>query len=117
MPCIAKAGSSWGAPPDTDLAAACDLWAAMPLAFEPGSEWLYGVSSDVLGRVIEVISGVPLDEFFDVNILGPVKMIDTAFNVGEPQRDRGGPPVQAVSGTNKAFLSPLENLPPSRQRF
>ena len=37
----------------------------MPLVFQPGSEWNYGVSTDVLGRLVEVVSGQPLDEFFE----------------------------------------------------
>ena len=51
-------------PPEHDLASACDVWAGLPLLFEPGAEWNYSVSTDVLGRVIEVVSGQSLDEFF-----------------------------------------------------
>jgi CubicO group peptidase (beta-lactamase class C family) len=53
----------------------------MPLAFEPGSRWNYSISTDVIGRVIEVISGQPLDVFFRQNILGPLGMDDTFFEV------------------------------------
>ena len=48
------AGFVWGNPPGVDLAGCCDLWAAQPLVFEPGSEWNYGVSTDVLGRLVEL---------------------------------------------------------------
>ena len=51
------AGFEWGGPKGADLEACCDLWAALPLVFQPGSEWNYGVSTDVLGRVVEVASG------------------------------------------------------------
>ncbi|HTZ43270.1 MAG TPA: serine hydrolase domain-containing protein [Jatrophihabitans sp.] len=63
-------------------------WASMPLVFEPGSEWQYSIASDVLGRLIEVISGEPLDAFFDRHILGPLGMTDTGFVVPEAQRHR-----------------------------
>jgi CubicO group peptidase (beta-lactamase class C family) len=67
--------------PDVDLAAACDTWASLPLLFEPGSEWNYGVSTDVLGRVVEVIAGAPLDEVLRERVLDPLGMGDTAFEV------------------------------------
>lgn len=62
--------------------------ATLPLACEPGSAWHYGVSTDVLGRVIEVVSGVPLDRFIDQRILQPLGMEDTAFSVPEARIDR-----------------------------
>jgi CubicO group peptidase (beta-lactamase class C family) len=48
------AGFEWGSPSGADLAACCDAWANLPLLFQPGTEWNYGVSTDVLGRVVEV---------------------------------------------------------------
>jgi len=51
------AGFEWVAPEGHDLAQCCDLWAGLPLLFEPGSEWNYSVASDVLGRVVEVVCG------------------------------------------------------------
>ncbi len=56
-------GFEWGTPRDADLAACCDIWAGLPLLFQPGAEWNYSVATDVLGRVIEVLSGSALDEF------------------------------------------------------
>jgi CubicO group peptidase (beta-lactamase class C family) len=73
------AGFEWSAPRDTDLAQACDIWAALPLLFQPGTEWNYSVATDVLGRVIEVASGQDLDEFLAARILGPLGMTQTAF--------------------------------------
>jgi CubicO group peptidase (beta-lactamase class C family) len=68
------------APPDgRDLAECCDIWAGMPLLFEPGSEWNYSVASDILGRVVEVVSGQPLDRFFADRIFSPLGMGDTGF--------------------------------------
>ena len=73
------AGFEWSTPPGLDLARCCDAWAAMPLAFEPGAEWLYSVATDVLGRIVEVVSGQSLDAFFADRIFGPLGMADTAF--------------------------------------
>jgi CubicO group peptidase (beta-lactamase class C family) len=82
------AGYEWGSPPGADLAAACDAWAALPLLFQPGREWNYSVSTDVLGRVVEVASGTTLDRFFADRILGPLGMTDTAFSVDAPEQGR-----------------------------
>lgn len=85
-----NAGYEWGSPPGKDLAAVCDDFAEMPLLFQPGAEWNYGVSTDVLGRVIEVASGLSLDEFFRTQIFEPLGMTDTAFFVEEAEHDRIG---------------------------
>ena len=76
------AGFEWSTPAELDLAQACDAWAALPLLFQPGTEWNYSVATDVLGRVVEVASGQRLDEFFAARILGPLGMTDTAFWAG-----------------------------------
>ena len=73
------AGFEWVAPEGRDLAECCDLWAGLPLLFEPGSRWNYSVATDVLGRVIEVVSGQPLDRFLHQRIFGPLGMADTGF--------------------------------------
>jgi CubicO group peptidase (beta-lactamase class C family) len=82
------AGFILDAPPEHDLAAACDVFAGLPLLFEPGAEWNYSVSTDVLGRVIEVVSGQSLDEFFAQRILEPLGMTDTGFSVPDADRPR-----------------------------
>jgi CubicO group peptidase (beta-lactamase class C family) len=76
---LRAAGFEWGSPPGTDLARACDMWAGVPLLFQPGTEWNYSLATDVLGRVIEVASGQRLDEFFSARIFGPLGMTDTGF--------------------------------------
>ena len=81
-------GFEWGTPPKTDLAGCCDLWASMPLLFQPGSEWNYSVATDVLGRVVEVASGMGLDEFFASRIFEPLGMTDTGFFLPETERGR-----------------------------
>jgi CubicO group peptidase (beta-lactamase class C family) len=75
-------------PPEHDLASACDVWAGLPLLFEPGSEWNYSVSTDVVGRIVEVVSGQSLHEFFGERIFGPLGMTDTGFAVSDAQRPR-----------------------------
>jgi CubicO group peptidase (beta-lactamase class C family) len=80
------AGYEWDAPPGTDLAHACDIWAGLPLLFQPGAEWNYSVSTDVLGRVVEVVSGQTLDEFFASRIFGPLGMTDTTFWTADAER-------------------------------
>lgn len=59
-----------------------------PLMFEPGEGWLYGTSTDWLGRLIEAVSGAPLDEFLRRNILDPLAMIDTSYSVPPEQEAR-----------------------------
>jgi CubicO group peptidase (beta-lactamase class C family) len=74
-------GHEWGTPPGADSAEACRQWASVPLAFQPGSEWNYGVSTDVLGRLVEIVSGSPLDQFFEQRIFAPLGMHDTSFGL------------------------------------
>jgi CubicO group peptidase (beta-lactamase class C family) len=80
------AGFEWAYPRGMDLAGACDIWAGLPLLFQPGTEWNYSVSTDVLGRVVEVVSGQSLDEFFAARIFGPLGMTDTAFQADDIAR-------------------------------
>lgn len=64
------------------------LLAKQPLLFEPGTKWMYGLNTDVLGYLIEVVSGQSLDEFFQQHILGPLGMEDTYFYLPDDKRDR-----------------------------
>jgi CubicO group peptidase (beta-lactamase class C family) len=84
------AGFEWGTPAGLDLAQCVDAWAEQPLLFQPGTEWNYSVATDVLGRLVEVISGQNLDEFFASRILGPLGMTDTSFVAREPEVSRLG---------------------------
>jgi CubicO group peptidase (beta-lactamase class C family) len=83
-----SAGHEFGVPQGTDLAAACDTWGRLPLLFNPGTEWNYSVATDVVGRVVEVVSGKTLDRFFADEIFGPLDMPDTAFSVPEGDVER-----------------------------
>ncbi|MGQ0578359.1 MAG: serine hydrolase domain-containing protein [Betaproteobacteria bacterium] len=70
--------------------------AKLPLAFEPGTTWEYGHSSDVLGRVVEVVSGQSLDVFLAERILKPLKMVDSGFHVSADKLDRLAQPAPDV---------------------
>ncbi len=63
------------------LAEQVELVAALPLAFEPGTRWEYSVGIDILGRIIEIVSGKSLDQFFQDEIFLPLDMTDTEFSV------------------------------------
>jgi len=81
------AGFEWETPPGADLESCCSRLARLPLRCQPGSEWNYSVATDVLGRVVEVATGQPLDEVFAERVFGPLHMTDTTFFVeGEAAR-------------------------------
>lgn len=82
------AGFDWGQPEDLDLAECCERWATLPLVFQPGTEWNYGISTDVLGRVVEVVAGCDLESFFRQRILDPLGMADTTFLLPDESADR-----------------------------
>ena len=60
----------------------------IPLVHEPGERWTYGVSTDVLGYLVEVVSGMPFEEFLQTCLFEPLGMVDTAFSVPPEKRDR-----------------------------
>jgi len=71
-----------------DLAEWVERAATIPLICQPGSQWNYSISTDVLGRLVEIWSGESLAEFFKNHIFEPLKMIETGFNVIENKRER-----------------------------
>jgi CubicO group peptidase (beta-lactamase class C family) len=71
-----------------NLAGMVERLATIPLAADPGSRWIYGISTDVVGRLCEIIGGRPLDEFLRERIFDPLSMVDTGFRVPETDRDR-----------------------------
>lgn len=83
-----NAGFEWGIPKDASLAEMCDLLAQLPLMFQPGTEWAYSMSIDVLGRVVEILSGMTLGEFMKKKIFEPLGMTDTAFHCSPDKADR-----------------------------
>ena len=111
------AGFEWSVPPGMDLAACCDAWAGIPLLFQPGAEWNYSVSTDVLGRVVEVASGQPLDEFLASRIFGPLGMTDTAFSVGEHDARRLGALYTPGRGGQATRLDSMGKVASTRPAF
>jgi CubicO group peptidase (beta-lactamase class C family) len=110
-------GFEWGTPRDADLAACCDIWAGLPLLFQPGAEWNYSVATDVLGRVIEVASGSGLDEFLDGRVFGPLGMTETGFWVPEAERSRLGALYTIGHGRKAARMETLGAVAKKRPAF
>jgi len=72
--------------------------AALPLRFAPGTQWDYGVSTDILARVVEVVSGMSLGDFLDARILKPLGMLDTAFLLSPDKVVRAAQPAPSPDG-------------------
>ena len=66
---------------DMELADQIDHFADLPLRFQPGSDWNYGVATDVLGYLVQVIANMPLADFLQERIFEPLGMVDTGFHV------------------------------------
>jgi CubicO group peptidase (beta-lactamase class C family) len=98
-----RAGFEWGNPPDLDLAAVIDKVAGLPLLFQPGTEWAYSMGLDVLGRVVEVASGMRLDDFIRTNITEPLGMTDAGWFVPAADTGRLAAPYVANPATGRAI--------------
>src|ERR1700751_24334 len=72
--------------PATTLAQMMDVLHDLPLGFHPGTSWEYSVATDVLARLVEVISGQRFDAFIQSRILGPLGMVDTGFVASDRNR-------------------------------
>jgi CubicO group peptidase (beta-lactamase class C family) len=77
----------------------------LPLAYQPGTTWDYSMSTDVLGRVVEVVSGVSLDAFIAERVAKPLGLADTGFYVDTGKAGRIAEP-QATTGTGARFFDP-----------
>jgi CubicO group peptidase (beta-lactamase class C family) len=73
---------------DRDLAGTMQELASLPLEFSPGTAWNYSVSTDVVGHLVELISGERYDEYLRRHIFEPLGMVDTGFVVPEQKLDR-----------------------------
>jgi CubicO group peptidase (beta-lactamase class C family) len=96
----------WGAA--GDLEATVSAIASLPLIFDPGTRWNYSLGVDVLGRVIEVVSGRPLDDFFRTRIFEPLGMDDTGFWVPAEKLDRFAAVYGPGDGGLRVIESPID---------
>jgi CubicO group peptidase (beta-lactamase class C family) len=90
---------------DFDNAEFVNRIAKLPLAYQPGSSWNYSNAVDVLGRIVEVVSGQSLGRFEKERILDPLGMTDTGFYVTDPARK--GRIAQGLDTDNQVFGFPL----------
>jgi CubicO group peptidase (beta-lactamase class C family) len=74
--------------PNTSLAEMADTLGSLPLLFHPGAGWEYSAATDVLARLVEVISGARFDDFLRRRIFDPLGMVDTGFVLDAGQRER-----------------------------
>ena len=70
------------------LAQRTEALAKIPLAFDPGSKWNYSFSPDVVGRLVEVLSGKSLDQYLQERIFGPLQMKNSGYNLSDTQKQR-----------------------------
>ena len=82
--------------------------AALPLLASPGDRWNYGVSTDILGRVVEVASGQSFDAFLQERIFDPLDMTDTSFVVPSEKRNRFTAHYARSDGTLQMIDSPID---------
>ena len=90
----------------------------LPLAFEPGEKWNYSFSADVLGAVVEIVSGMKYSEYLHKNIFEPLEMFDTDFYVPEDKQNRlarayysDGVELTEYTGENLLIQSRMEERP------
>jgi len=102
-----RAGVSDGIfPTSATVAENVEKLARQPLSFEPGARWQYSLATDVLGRLVEVVAGMPLDRFFRERIFGPLKMADTDFYVPDEKLDRLAVPYTHEGGRLRPMADP-----------
>jgi len=95
---------------DVTLADNIELLAKQPLVAEPGAKFTYGLSVDVLGRLIEVVSNKPLDRFLAENITGPLGMEDTWFYLPPDKHDRLATLYSYVDGEGLVDAAEVESI-------
>ena len=79
--------------------------AEIPLVSQPGAQWNYSISTDMLGRLVEVWSDLSLEQFFHERIFAPLKMVDTGFHVREENRPRFSALYSPLSGDGMSSVA------------
>jgi len=87
-PIDAAFGEARAALPEQTLESVTALLAQHPLKFHPGTHWNYGLSTDIVGRLVEILSGQPFDDYLREELFEPLGMVDTGFFVPEDQQPR-----------------------------
>ena len=100
---------------DLPLAEVVDRLAALPLFEDPGTRYRYGMHAEVLGRVSEVVTGMPYEDFLAQRILGPLGMEDTGFQV-TPDRAGRLVPVYRADEEGRLRPHPMEEIPVTGER-
>ncbi|MBC54769.1 MAG: hypothetical protein CMQ34_13135 [Gammaproteobacteria bacterium] len=100
---------------DQSLAQVVDKVAALPLFEDPGTAYRYGLHAEVLGRVIEVVSGQDIETFFEQRILGPLGMSDTVFYV-DPARAERLATVYRPDASGQLQAHEMESIPVTEPR-
>ncbi len=100
---------------DSSLDAMVEKLAGIPLAYQPGERWVYSISIDLLGAIVQAAAGRPFEEFLEERIFAPLKMGDTAFYVPAAKRARfasthgrgpGGKLLVSESAVGSPYLEP-----------
>jgi CubicO group peptidase (beta-lactamase class C family) len=107
----ATGASGW----DGTIGEKVKILAALPLKYQPGTKWEYGLSIDVAGYLVEVLSGIPLDVYMKTRIFDPLKMNDTGFFVPEDKHSRfsgvnsinSDSLIEATGEMSEAFKKPV----------
>ena len=87
--------------------------AKAPLAHQPGTTWEYSLSTDVLGRVVEKVSGERLGAFLEARLFKPLKMVDTGFSIPKPNMDRFARPLPTDPTTGEPIKLHDVSAPPA----
>jgi CubicO group peptidase (beta-lactamase class C family) len=104
-----KNGVDWK---DITAAEQVERLAKAPLLYQPGTRWEYGLSTDVVGRVVEAVSGTTLGQFFQERIFAPLKMSDSGFWVPKEKAERIAEPFRTDPTTGKPIELIDVTVPP-----
>jgi len=112
----AGARIGWNTPSDMSLAEFVDRLGRIPLGSHPGERWRYSYATDVLGRLLEVISGVPLDELFAREVFKPLGMVDSCFHIEKTDTNRLSRFAQVYEADENDTIAPSD-LARQRRRY
>ncbi len=93
---------------DMPLAELVEHFAALPLRFQPGTDWQYSVATDVVGYLVQIISGMPLAEFLRERIFTPLGMVDTDFYVPPEKTQRLAAIYSSTTNVDPQLINPNE---------